>query len=361
MENIAVFYGGKSVEHEVSIITAIQIMQNIDENKFKIHPVYIDKSGKWWTLKEFLDKTKYINIQKAKKNRVKANFGEPYIIIDGIINKKIKIDVALICCHGTNGEDGVLQGVFESLNIPYSGCAVLSSSVCMNKIYMKELFEHYKMPIVEYLTFKRDDNIDFEKIEKEIKYPMFVKPANLGSSVGINKCEDLQELKTALEVAFSFDEFVIIERGVENLKEINVSVQRINNKIETSELEHPISWTKFLSFEEKYVSKHKSDKKREIGIRLPQKLEEQIDTLAKQAYIKFNLSGVIRIDFLYDLKAKNLYINEINTIPGSLAFYLWKGKGISLREHITLQIVQAKNKWQIKDKNITDYTNTLLK
>ena len=360
MENIAVFYGGKSVEHEVSILTALQTMKNIDEKKYIIYPVYIDKNGKWWTVKDFLNKENYIHFSKTKKQEVTVKFGEPYLYV-GFFKKKIKIDVCLNCCHGTNGEDGVLQGVFESLNLPYTGADVLSSSVCMNKIYMKQLFAFYEMPIVDYLFFSREEKIDIEDIRNKITFPLFVKPANLGSSVGINRCENLDQLKTAIEVAFHFDEFVIIEKGVENLKEINVSVQKIDGEIKTSELEHPIAWQKFLTFEEKYISKHKSDKKREIGIRLPEKLEKEIDELALKAYKNFNLSGVIRIDFLFDTQDKKLYINEINTIPGSLAFYLWKGRGISLKAHISLQIIQAKQKWMSKQKNNTEYVSNILK
>lgn len=360
MENIAIFYGGKSVEHEVSVITGLQVIENIDREKYNPIPIFIDKNGFWWKIKNFKDKKQYTNIKKAKKNRVFVQMGKRALFFGGIFLKKISIDACINCCHGTNCEDGVLEGVFESMNVPSSAPSVLPSAICMNKIVTKQLFDYYGYSQTKYLFFKREDNIDINVITKKLRFPIFIKPANLGSSVGISKCESVSEIQNALEIAFSFDEYVIFEEGVENLKEINCSVQKIEGNIVASELEMPISWEKFLTYEEKYISKNKNEKKRVIGVKIGKKIKNQIEQLSCDVYKKLNLDGVVRIDYLLDNKTKKVYINEINTIPGSLAFYLWKPKGISLKQHITLQIVQANEKQQNKDKNKTNFNSNIL-
>jgi D-alanine-D-alanine ligase len=361
MENIAIFYGGKSVEHEVSIITALQVIENIDKEKYKVFPVYIAKNGEWWQLKDYLNKKAYLTLEKQKKMPISFKMGHSVFYSGSHFKKKIIIDAAINCCHGTYGEDGVLQGVFESLNMPYSSADVTSSGVCMNKIVMKQLFEYLGLPITNWLYFEKAQAINFEEIEKTLSYPIFVKPANLGSSVGISKCEEINQLKKAIEIAFSFDRFIILEQGVENLKEINCSVQKINKQICTSELEVPINWENFLTYEKKYISKSKQGNKTVIAPKLNNKLKQDIEDMSKKAYEKFFLDGVIRIDYLYDKKQKQLFINEINTIPGSLSFYLWKGKGLTFKEHITNQILNAKEKAEMKAENLTDFSSKLLK
>ncbi len=360
MENIAVFYGGKSVEHEVSIITALQVLDNIDKEKFKVFPVYIDHKGAWWRVKNFLKKSSYKNFEKTKKQKIFIEFGKNSLFYGNFIKKEAKIDAIINCCHGTEGENGSLQGVFEFLNIPYSSAGVMASAVCMNKVVMKQLFEKHKFDITKWKYFKRGENINFEKLLNELKFPLFVKPANLGSSVGISKCENLEDLKLATEIAFGFDEFIIVEEGVQNLMEINCSVQVINGKVETSELEVPINWEKFLTYEDKYVSKTKGESKTKLGTKLNKKLKNDIEILSIKAYEKFFLSGVIRIDYLYNKQTKELFINEINTIPGSLSFYLWKPKGLTFSSHITNLIVQAQEKAKHKKENITQIDSPLL-
>lgn len=360
MENIAIFYGGKSVEHEVSVITGLQVIENIDKEKFNIFPVFIDKDGLWWSVRDFKNKKTYANIKQEKKKQVFVAMGFACLFLKGFLTKKVKIDAVINCCHGTNGEDGVLEGVFQSMGVPSSGPDVLSSAICMNKIITKQLFDFYALPKTDYFSFKRDEKIDIDKVIEKLGFPVFVKPANLGSSVGISKCESANEIKNALEIAFSFDEYVILEKAVQNLKEINCSVQKIDGKIVASELEMPISWEKFLTYEEKYVQKNKNEKKRVVGVKIDKKIEKQIIDMSCFVYEKFDLDGCIRIDYLFDTKEKKVYINEINTIPGSLAFYLWKPKGISLKQHITLQIEQAKQKQKLKDKNKTNFNSNIL-
>lgn len=360
MENIAIFYGGKSVEHEVSVITGLQVIENIDLKKFKPIPIYIDKNGIWWNVKNYKDKKQYVNIKKAKKKKVFVVMGKSILFLKNIFLKKIPIHACINCCHGTNCEDGVLEGVFESMHMPSSAPSVLPSAICMNKIITKQLFDYYGFSQTKYMYFKREDKINLLMITQNLRFPIFVKPANLGSSVGISKCEKIDEIQNALEIAFSFDEYVILEEGVNNLKEINCSVQKINGKIVASELEMPISWEKFLTYDQKYVVKNKNEKNRVVGVKLDKKIAKQITDISCDVYNKFNLEGVIRIDYLFDSKIKQLYVNEVNTIPGSLAFYLWKPKGISLKEHITLQIIQAKEKQKNKERNKTNFNSNIL-
>lgn len=360
MENIAIFYGGKSVEHEVSIITALQVMDNINKEKYKIFPVYIDHNGAWWKMINYMNKGEYKNLKKAKKHKVFVEFGSQCLFIKEIKKHKTKIDVAINVCHGTQGEDGCLQGVFELLGIPYSSAGVMASAVCMNKIVMKQLFEKHGLNITKWQYFKRDEKIDFAKTLENLKFPLFVKPANLGSSVGISKCENLQELEVATSIAFGFDEYIIVEEGVENLMEINCSVQKKDGKVQTSELEVPVNWEKFLTYENKYVSKTKGQTKTVVGADVKQDIRQKIEESATLAYEKFFLDGVIRIDYLFNKKTNELFINEINTIPGSLSFYLWKPKAISFSAHISNQIEQAKQKAKIKDMNITKIQSPLL-
>ncbi len=363
MKNIIIIFGGKSVEHEVSIITGKQVIENIDKSQFNPIPVYIDREGVWWHGNDFSKKETFLNFDKTKHKKVFCFFGENSLYIKNLIRKKrIPIFAAVNCCHGTNGEDGALQGIFECLNIPYTSSEILGSSLCMNKIVMKQLFEFFNYRITRYKTVKRGEEIDLSTIVKEFTFPLFVKPANLGSSVGINKCENEEELKYALEVALNFDEWAIIEEAVLNLREINCSVQRIDGRIETSDLEEPISWEKFLTFEEKYINRgKKSGQKRKINVELPKELEEEIRKISKECYEKFFLDGIIRIDFLFNNETKQLYINEINTIPGSLSFYLWKGKGISFKKLISLAIMQAITRFENKKKNKTDFHSDILK
>lgn len=359
MLNVAVFFGGKSVEHDVSIITGRQVLANIDSAKYNVIPVYIDKNNKWWTGDDLDLSQTYLPFNQKKHKSISICAGENVFVINGFKQKRIKIDCAVNCCHGTCGEDGNLQGLLNLLDIASTGSDTLASSVCMNKIFMKRLFERFGFSIPKYITLKRQQIMEYENVK--LKFPLIVKPANLGSSIGISRVNNREELFSALETAFCFDEEVLIEEAVLNLREINCSVQKINDEIVTSDLEEPIAWEKFLSFEDKYVQNgKKSGQKRKLKVKIGKRLEKKIRDISSLCYEYFNLSGVIRIDFLLDDATKQLFINEINTIPGSLAFYLWKGKGISFKKLIDLQIEQAIKKREQKLLNKTNFQSNIL-
>lgn len=357
--NVIVIYGGKSVEHDVSIITALQTMENIDKNEYNFTPVYISKSGNWYTLDKYEQIDEYKNIYKAKKKIVSLLSGKPYLCIKSLFGYKVnrRIDCAILCIHGTNCEDGSLQGSLESSNIPYTCCGVTSSAIGMDKILMKDIFRANNIPCVNYTYVLK--NIYEQSGEKfiaslKLKFPLIVKPSNLGSSVGINRCENREDLKRALDVAFYYDTRVIIEEVVSNAREINCAVLGNCEECETSQLEEPVNWKNYLTFDDKYILGKK--KKNEKDLVLDKKIKNQIRSLAKKTFKIFCCAGVVRIDFLLD-ENNNVYVNELNTIPGSLAFYLWKH---SFKEHITKLVNIAIKEKQIRDRLNYDYDSSCL-
>ena len=256
---IAVFFGGKSSEHDISIITALQTINAIDKEKFKIIPIYITKQGEWFTGEKLFFKQTYINFDKNGLKKVALTFGNQEILIKGLFNKKVKIDCAVLCLHGLNGEDGTIQGALELAEIPYTSSNVLGSSICMDKIIMKQLFKQNNLPIIDYVWFTRDEfekskeNV-LKKIYSSIDYPYIVKPANLGRSIGITKCECEDDLISAIEVACEYDSRIIVEKAIINLREINCACIGADDFVRTSKLEEPISWNKFLSLKDKYLN-----------------------------------------------------------------------------------------------------------
>lgn len=348
-KNIAVVFGGRSVEHEVSVITGMQVMENIDRSKYEVVPIFIDKDGKWYTGEELLD---FQNFKDKKFDNLReiivtATYNEKKVFDHpekkhGFFSKKFEknIDAAFIALHGTNGEDGTIQGVFEMMNIPYVSAGVLGSSVGMDKILMKDVYKSYGLPILDYLWFFRSawDNQSetvILKIENEIGYPVFVKPSNLGSSIGISKARNKDELTEAIDLAMRFDRKIIIEKALESPREINCAVMGYNNNVKASLCEEPVGWKDLLTYEDKYIHSNSKGVKgggRNIPASLPDGKTEEIQDLAKQAFMAIDCKGNARIDFLMDKDSNKVYINEINTQPGSVAYYLWEPLGINFTQ-----------------------------
>ena len=255
----------------------------------------------------------------------------------------IIIDVAFPAFHGSFGEDGTIQGLFEILNIPYVGCGVLASALVMNKIVSRKILEKEGFLIVNNLWFcknefeRRKKEEIFKEIEQKLSYPLFVKPNRLGSSIGISKVNNQKELDFAIEVVFQFDEKVIIEEAVQNLMEVNCAVIG-NDDLVVSLPEQPSYKQEFQTFEEKYLTKggtiKKGAKKNIIPAPLPKEKLEEIQKLSKKAYRALSCSGISRVDFLVDTKTMNIYINELNTLPGTLQFHLWEASGVSREDLI---------------------------
>lgn len=323
MINLALFFGGKSVEHDISIITALQTMNGLGK-EYNLIPIYINSNGKMINAKNLKDEKIYLNFNK---NAIKpcdvvipSGLSEIWLVKNGKIKKRQKIDCALLCCHGHGGEDGCLQGMLELAEIPYTSCSPLSSALCMDKVSCKIHLMNAQVITPSYVDFdlcsyQTNSQEILEKIEKELSFPCIVKPANLGSSVGINICENVDELKCAIAQALEFDKKIIVEKFIDNAREFCCAIIKSAGNLIASNVSE-VKKGKFFTFEEKYLSK-KEDEKREIT----KTLEKNIKDMAKRAYKTLECDGVVRVDFLYD--GKKLYVNELNSIPGSLSFSMF--------------------------------------
>lgn len=326
---IAVFFGGRSCEHDISIITGLQAL---DACRDKCAPVYIDPQGAWWTGEGF-DSVNAVRNGRFKGKRVHIRPGESYLYFK---NKRLfKIDAALLCMHGMFGEDGCLQGCLEMSGIPYTGSGVLASAVGMNKLFSKRAFENAGLKVVPYMSITRDEydtdvSETLKELKTKLKFPVIVKPCNLGSSIGISVAKNQTELFTALRVAFEWDDTAIIEKALEGFTEVNCAVvgdayygeNAVNDgdKYIVSETEQPVGWTEFLTFSDKYSGDVKQTRHK-----IPADIGDKNDTvkeLATKAFTAVGCSGVARVDFM--VTGDDIYVNEINTIPGSLAAPLYR-------------------------------------
>ena len=363
---VGVIFGGKSVEHEISIISAIQAIQSIDSAKYDVIPIYVTKDNKFYTgyeigqIENYTDLPHLLKISQRvflinDENRVKL-FKFPF----RSMRKSYVdyIDIAFPIVHGTNVEDGTLQGYLKMLNIPYVGCDVLSSAVGMDKYVMKTVLKDNGIPVLDCRCYTakqydRDNEAVVNEIEARIGYPLIVKPVNLGSSIGISKANDRAKLFEALDTAFCYAQKVLVETAVQNLKEINCAVLGDYESARASECEEPVNADEILSFKDKYIgdssgggakgakggakgakgaksggSKGMATLKRKIPADITPEQKEKIQTMAVQAFQCLGCSGVSRIDFMMDTKSGEIWLNEINTIPGSLSFYLWEPIGV---------------------------------
>ena len=377
---VGVIFGGPTVEHEVSIISAVQAMEHLNKEKYDIYPIYISKDRTWYTGKMLADIDIYRDFDTLKrfaKKVVLYNHNGLFRLQALNIFRTVvaDLDIILPVVHGNNMEDGTIQGYLELVGVPYVGSNVLGSSLGQDKVVMKQVFESLNLPVVEYTWFfDKEYFLDKEEIIKKVKkvgFPVIVKPATLGSSVGITYVKDISGLENAIEDAISYDNKIVVEKAVENLVEVNCSVLGNYESQQASTLEEVMSTQEFLTYQDKYLSggkgkfgskgsKGMASASRIIPARLDDKTTKLVQNLAKEAFKALNLSGVCRIDFLINSKTNKVYINEPNTIPGSLSFYLWEETNKPyeqlLDEMITLAIKQYKVKHQ---KTISFDTNIL--
>ncbi len=343
MIKVGVIFGGESVEHEVSIISAVQAMNKMDNEKYDIIPIYITKEGEWYTgavLKE-IDTFKDMDLLKRyTKNVVLYRKNGRFILQSkGLLKKEVNdVDIIFPIVHGTNVEDGVLQGYLKTIGVPFVGSNVVASAVAQDKIIQKNVFKCEELPITKYYWFydcdyRDDEDKIVKEIEKELDYPMIVKPASLGSSVGISSAENRDELVNAINDAIGYDTKVVVEEKVENLTEVNISVLGNFEDCKVSEIEEVMTGNSLLTYEDKYIngskkggSKGMASASRKIPADIDDKMRKEVEEIAVKAFRAIGLSGVSRIDFLVDKKKKKVYINEINPCPGSLSFYLWEPK-----------------------------------
>lgn len=344
---IGVFFGGRSTEHEISVISANQAMAAIDENRFEVVPVYITKDGRWFTGDALRDVANFRDtnalLAKCTEVYMRPVYGDynVYRTHRKMFGSDIvaALDVAIPVLHGSNGEDGIFEGVLETIGIPYAGCNTLSSANGMDKITMKMILQANDVPVVPYVWFtdrnwesNRDSIV--EKIESTLGYPVIVKPANLGSSVGIGRARDREQLIERVADARRYSARIIVEHMVDQLQEINCSVLGDCDTYETSVLEEPIKSGEILSYTDKYMGGTKGKAgmqaaQKRIPADLPADVTERIRFLAGETFRVLSCHGVSRVDMIVDRSNGNIYVNEINTIPGSLSFYLWEATGLT--------------------------------
>ena len=373
---LGVIFGGVSVEHEVSIISAVQAMKAIDTEKYDVIPIYITKDREWYTGAVLKDMDTYTDMDLLKRYSSNVDLvrkkGKFYLQTKGLIKRCVTdIDIILPICHGTNMEDGTLQGYLQTIGIPYCESEVAPSSVAQDKVTQKLVFESRELPVSPYIWFYDVDynNNPDETIKKcaALGYPVVVKPATLGSSVGINFAKNETELKNALEEAITYDKKILVEKAVTNLSEVNISVLGDYKYQETSEIEEVTTIHHLLTFEDKYIGNNKSKPSKgmaSLGRRIPanisEKLKKEVEHVATEAFKAVGLAGVCRIDFLIDTKENNVYINEINSIPGSMAFYLWEPKGKKYRELLDEVIKIGVKNYQSNNKKIHSFESNIL-
>lgn len=385
MKNVAVFFGGMSVEHEVSIISAVQAMNSMNREKYNILPIYITKSGEMIYSKDFMniDLFRTGPLEKLAERYTKvyvARNGDNVCIIpikSGFFckSKTESIDIAFPIVHGTNCEDGTMQGFFELLGVPYVGCDIVSSSLGMDKVLFKSALDDAGIPVLKCESFYAREWIDnkdeiIDTIEKSFDYPVIVKPANLGSSVGISKASSRDALIEAVTLASSFATKILVERAVTGLREINCSVLGDSDECQASVCEEPVMSDEILSYQDKYINGAKSGKNGSEGMsslkrRIPADIDEskrkEIEEIACKTFRTLGCNGVVRIDFMLDTDDNDkVYVNEINTIPGSLAFYLWEASGMKYPELIDRMIELGFKRARIKKNLMFTYNTNIL-
>lgn len=348
--NIGVFFGGRSTEHEISVLTACQAMAALDTDRYNVIPVYITKQGQWYTGEALKDTKNYRNtatlLSQCQEVFMRPVFGDYNLYPvkgKGLFGNNTKpvehLDVVIPALHGSNGEDGIFEGVLETIGIPYAGCNTHSSANGMDKITMKMILASDGIPVVDYVWFTdkrwiaRRDELT-ARIEKELGYPVIVKPSNLGSSVGIGRASNREELNECVADASRYSSRIIVEKMVQELQEINCSVLGDADEYRTSVLEEPIKSGDILSYDDKYMGGTKDSmgmhaSKKRIPAELPKEETERIRFLAGETFRVLGCHGVSRVDVMIDGKTRDIYVNEINTIPGSLSFYLWEATGLS--------------------------------
>lgn len=376
---VLVIFGGETTEHEVSIISAMQAIANIDEAKYEAIPLYISKDRTWYTGAMLNDIEFYKDLDNNLKFASKVTLYKKensFVLqkIDGIIKKDITtVDIVLPVVHGSGIEDGTLAGYLETIGIPYIGSKVLGGAVGQDKVVMKQILKSERIPVVDYTYFYDYEYLENEeeilKEIKKLKYPVVVKPATLGSSIGITYVENEKEINDAINEAIKYDNKIIVEKAISNLIEVNASVIGNYEYQKVSPLEEVMGLDEILSFADKYLGNSKTrgpskgiaSTNRIIPARISEKLTKEIKETSKKVFKLLNLSGVCRIDYLIDSKTKKFYVNEPNTCPGSLSFYLWKEDGLEYKEMldeiITLGIKDYKNRL----KKVKSFDSNILK
>ena len=372
MLKVAVLFGGDSVEHEVSIISALQAMAALDDSKYKIIPIYLAKNHKFYSAAALKHITTYKDLDLLEKNVTQVSLvkeNQKYFLKPlARFKQKQEIDLVIPVVHGTHCEDGSIAGFLETLGIPYSGCDVLGGAVGQDKVVMKQILQDAKLPIVDWLwfyafEFEQDQSAWLKKVSK-LGYPVVVKPANLGSSVGISVAHDEAEFLEAIATASQYDVKIAVEKAVTHLRELNCSVLGYYDKKEASVLEEVMKEDAILSYDNKYKGGSKvkgmASATRQCPAKVSVALTKEVQGYALETFRVLGAAGVCRIDFLLDDETKKVYVNEINTIPGSLSFYLWEATGKPFSKLMDELVDIAIKRTRQKNKMIFSYTTNIL-
>lgn len=384
METIAVIFGGRSAEHDISIITALSsIIKPLElTKKYRIEPVYIDKNGRWYSDQRLKDIELYTSgniidlINKLTPVSLQFDSGLTIVKSSGLAGRKqhIKIDLVFPSMHGTYGEDGSLMGLLDMAGVPYVGCGQAASSLAMNKLTAKQLAEDNGIAVSRYvfttkLTLEREPARVIKEIKEKLKYPLFIKPTHLGSSIGISRAINDQELVNGLEVAAHYDDQVLIEEEVKNLVEVTLPIIGNDQPIPAL-LEQPLTKPEdFFDFDAKYLNGGKKGKGSpkgaqgysQIPANIDQELYKKAEETALKIYKIFGLSGISRVDMLIDQKSKTVYFNEINPLPGGLYAHNWSKAGISNVELVSKLISYAKERFNGRQDLTTSFTTNYLR
>lgn len=382
-KQIGVIFGSRSCEREVAIISAVQLMRHADRDKYDVIPVYIDENGNWYTGDKLTDINSYKPFRPDSAGITKVfpdlTSGSGALLTvrkgSGLFAREqteivARIDVYVIVMHGLNGEDGTLQGLMELANIPYTSTGVAGSALGMDKIMMKHFFRGAGLPVLPGIWFTRAEfrkNRDevIGKAAREIGFPVFVKPANLGSSIGVSRADDPDSLADSLELAFEYDRRVLVEKGLNKPIELNCSVMGYDGEVTASPIEMPINNDEFLDFRDKYLasggSKGMASLHRVLPAPIDDELREEIQDMSRTIFRLLDCKGVVRIDYMFDRDSEKTYITEINTIPGSLAFYLWENAGIPYAQLIDRMIAFAEKAHEDKNNANYAYSSDILK
>jgi D-alanine-D-alanine ligase len=358
-KNIVVAFGGVSPEHEVSVLSAMQAISSLEDTQYYIIPLYVTKSGRWLTGEPLLDLENYQDLDALVDQATPCTFahddlGKPVLQETekkGLFGSREQHDIHAVipAFHGSEGENGAFQGACEMYNIPYAGSRVFASSLGMDKVKAKELCRAHDIPVVEGFDFYESQWANEQQVitsrAQQLGYPLIIKPVTLGSSIGVAKADNKDELIEAVETSFRFDNNLMIEKAVTPLMEVNCSILGSPEEMQHSVCERPLGQEETLSFEDKYQSdggaqKGMASADRIIPADISDELTEHIQALSQRIFKTFRASGVARLDFLVNAETKEVYFNEINTIPGSFSFYLWEESGMNMRE-LMLKLIEV--------------------
>jgi D-alanine-D-alanine ligase len=376
--SILVAFGGPSPEHEVSVLTGMQVMAALGDTPHTVIPLYVSKSGRWFTGAPLADLATYKDVKVAETSGIECAFvyganGKAHLqqtSKPGLFSSAATwpIDVVIPAFHGSDGENGAFQGVCEVFNLPYTSSGVTASAIGMDKRLAKAVCRAYGFPVVDDVSFREpewasDQHVLIEKAEA-MGYPLFVKPTHLGSSIGVSRAGDRAQLIAAVENAFRYDVSVLVEKAVTPLREINCSILGSPDRADASVCEQPVGSGELLSFKDKYQSgdatKGMASADRLIPAPITAEQTQTIQSIALGIFKAFGCSGVVRLDFLMNESTGQVYFNEINTQPGSFSFYLWQHSGVSFTQLVQRLVDVGLEQHRIRNGRVRSYETNLL-